>query len=576
MSGNPIGTRTKLPTLSVLVLLAATCSEPDPDAGRAARPPVQAPVATPTTPFTLPPLVAAHYFGRQWPKNFIGGFRRGDVREDFARISGDGFNAVVLLVSWGDFQPVFAPCCRYDERAFERLHFLLDEADRAKLKVVLRVGYAWSFHPDAGNALIRADRLMNDPAARVAYQQFVARLGHELADRPGVALTFMSWEDQWLHRIDPRAKADYREFRTARPSVPTSFWGSFWGLPAPQGRDGEAFNAYWDWLVVEKLFRPALTALPNLSYEARIDHDAIRFVEEAGRTKADAWVRHAGMAALPPGRPLTIYWAPFWGARNEGEQLGADQSLHLLTVLLEEVAQNSGGRALFIDQFNVVDNTPGYERFAVLRRDEIPRFLSRAVCVMRANHVQGYGFWTTVDYRESPIYNPAFGYGLDGWSLQRASGDARAALEALPDGDFQLRLGAHDQLSQEIPAERGRLPKEGALPSKICIEAMVRKAARLSVRAGDGPAVALEFPATGRRQVCAAIAPRPTADRLDLRIVAERGDVALRSVQLFDHVEYGGLYDADRRPGPLLPMVRRMNRDFLAEPAPARCTKEPE
>ena len=571
MSGNAFLTRVMLPALSVLVLLGAACSEADRDTGRAPGPAVTPAAATTTTPSTVQPLVAAHYFGRQWPANFIAGFRRSGVRKDFARISGDGFNAVVLLVSWGDFQPVFAPCCRYDERAFERLHFLLDEADRAKLKVVLRVGYAWSFHPDAGNVGIRVDRLLNDRAVRAAYQQFVARLGHELADRPGVALTFMSWEDQWLHRIDKRARADYGEFRIARPSVATSSWG----LPTPQGDDAEAFNAYWDWLVVEKLFRPALSALPNLSYEARIDKDP-HFVEKAGRTEVDRWIGHAGMAALPPGRPLTIYWAPFWGARNEGEQLGADQSLHLLTVLLKETAQSSGVSALFIDQFNVVDNTLGYERNAVLQRKEIPGFLSRAVCVMKANHVLGYGFWTTVDYRESPIYNPAFGYGLDGWSLQRASGDARAALEPLPDGDFQLRLGADDQLSQEIPAQRGRLPKEDALPDTTCIEAIVRKAARLSVRAGDGPAVALEFPSTGRRQVCAAIVPRPTADRLDLRIVAERGDIALRSLQLFDHVQYGGLYDADGRPGPLLQAMRTMNRDFLAQPAPARCAKEPD
>jgi len=58
--------------------------------------------------------------------------------------------------------------------------------------------------------------------------------------------------------------------------------------------------------------------------------------------------------------------------------------------------------------------------------------------------------------------------------------------------------------------------------------------------------------------------------------VAERGDIALRSLQLFDHVQYGGLYDADGRPGPLLQAMRTMNRDFLAQPAPARCAKEPE
>ena len=70
------------------------------------------------------------------------------------------------------------------------------------------------------------------------------------------------------------------------------------------------------------------------------------------------------------------------------------------------------------------------------------------------------------------------------------------------------------------------------------------------------------------------IVPRPSADRLELQIVTESGDIALRSVQLFDHVQHGGLYDADGRPGPLLQAVRDMNRDFLAQAVPARCAKE--
>jgi len=554
----------RLTGLCLGLLLAVACSEQH--RGAVAVTAEASATATTTASASTQPLVAAHYFGRQWPKNFIAGFRRGDVREDFSRMSGDGFNAVVLLVSWGDFQPVFAPCCRYDERAFERLHFLLDEAARAKLKVVLRVGYGWSFEPEAGDVGDRSDRLLNDPATRAAYQQFVARLGREIADRPGVALTFMSWEDQWLRRIDDRARGDYQEFRAARPKVaaPPDV------LPTPQDEHAEAFNAYWDWLVVEKLFRPALSALPNLSYEARVDKDP-HFIEKNGHTEVDRWISHAGMEVLPPGRPLSIYWAPFWGANNAGEQLSAEEGLRLFTALLKETADSSGGRNLFIDQFNVVDNTPGYERNAVLRPEEIPAFLSRAVCVMKANHVQGYGFWTAQDYRESPIYNPTFGYGLDGWSLQPAKGAARAALEALPDGDFQLRMIGGDELAQVIPAKRGRLPKDDAMPDQVCIEADVRQSARLSVKAGNGAAVTLEFPASGRHQVCAVIGPRPAADHLDLQVVAEHGDLALRSLQLFDHVQYGGLYDADGRPGPLLDVVRRMNRDFLAQPAPARC-----
>ena len=97
---------------AILVVLAAC--------GRAPAPP-DSPAAAPAD--AVRGRVAAHWFGRQWPMNFLAGFRREQVAADFRQLVDDGFDTVVLLVAWGDFQPVYAPCCTYDERAFERLDF---------------------------------------------------------------------------------------------------------------------------------------------------------------------------------------------------------------------------------------------------------------------------------------------------------------------------------------------------------------------------------------------------------------------------------------------------------------------
>ena len=59
---------------------------------------------------------------------------------------------------------------------------------------------------------------------------------------------------------------------------------------------------------------------------------------------------------------------------------------------------------------------------------------------------------------------------------------------------------------------------------------------------------------------------------LALSIRVEAGELQLRDVFLFDHVQYGGVYGLWGEPGPLLDSVRRMNRDFTAVPAPSRCT----
>ena len=241
---------------TLLAIAASALVACTPDAGRD---PATAPAASAPAPAAIvgqPPLqgrVATHYFGRQWPKNFIAGFRREHVAEDFARLRADGFDSVVLLVSWGDFQPGMLPCCTWDERAFERLHFLLDRADEAGLKVMLRLGYAWFFHPDAGDVGDRQHRLMNDPEVRASYHRFLERLSGELADQPHVVLGFMSWEDQWLRKIEETARPDYLEYLATLPADPAR--GT--GLPDPV-RDAALFHGFWDWLVIEKLYTPAL------------------------------------------------------------------------------------------------------------------------------------------------------------------------------------------------------------------------------------------------------------------------------------------------------------------------------
>lgn len=546
-----------------LALLAGCQRAPAPDAAEAPAVATTATTATSTPADAVRGRVAAHWFGRQWPKNFLPGFRREHVAADFARLKADGFDTVVLLVAWGDFQPVYSPCCGYDERAFERLRFLLDQADAAGLKVMLRLGYGWSFHPDAGDIGERQQRVLNDPAAREAFLAFLGRISKETAGREGLVLSFLSWEDLWLRRVDDSAAGTWAEFLATRPADeprPAA-------LPDPV-TDAQLFHAYWDWLLAEKFVAAAAPLFPVLSLEARVDSDP-RFEPGPDGTPVVAeWISHDGMLRLPAGQPLTLYWAPYWGALNQGEQLPATRSLELLDAMLAQVAGKTDA-PVFIDQFNVVDNTPGHEHNAVIRPEETAAFLHASVCTMKRRGVLGYGYWTTRDYAESPLHNPAFGYGLEGWTLQRAQGEPARALEALPSGDFQLAFAAGDHLAQSIPPRRGRLPRaDDARADRTCVEAEVRVPGVIEVSAG-GKRVPLRFDSTGLQRRCADLAPEPGAEGLAFDVQARSGEFALRDLSLFDHVQYGGLYDLDGRPAALLEPVQRMNRDFRGDAA--RC-----
>jgi hypothetical protein len=538
---------------AILVVLAAC--------GRAPAPP-DSPAAAPAD--AVRGRVAAHWFGRQWPMNFLAGFRREQVAADFRQLVDDGFDTVVLLVAWGDFQPVYAPCCTYDERAFERLRFLLDRADEAGLKVMLRLGYSWSFHPQAGDVLERQQRLLNDGQAREAFFGFLGRVSKEVEGREGVVMAFMSWEDLWLRRVDGSAAGTWSEYlATLSPQVAAPA-----GLP-DAARDPRLFNGYWDWLVIGKLLEPAMPLFRVLSFEARVDDEPLVEPGPDGQPVVTGWIGHDGMMRMPPGHPLTIYWAPFWGADNQGEQLPATRSLALLDALLAR-SQRMSASPLFIDQFNFVDNTVGHGHNAVIRPGETADFLHGAVCVLKRRDVLGYGIWTVRDYAESPLYNPAFGYGLDGWRLETAAGAPQQALDGLASGDFQLRLVAGDRLAQHVaPKQRGRLPRAGdSLPDRVCVEAEVRTPGVLLARAGAGPAM-LRFDGSGLQRRCADIVAQPDDAGLAFALELRDGELALREAMLFDHVQYGGIRDLDGRPGPLLEAVRRMNRDFRA--GAARC-----
>jgi hypothetical protein len=517
-------------------------------------------------------LVATHYFGRQWAKNFINAFRRDEVPGDFRRIREDGFNAVVLVISWGDFQPVFQPCCRYDARAFERLRFLLREAKNAGLKVILRVGYSLSFHPDAGSSQWRIQRLMNDPSVRAAYFAFGDSIAAEIADHEQVVMSFGSWEDLFLYHIEVSATTDYAEFLSTLPpidpllAVQKSLEQNGQRFPVNEGASKELFQRYWDWLLIEKFFKPMQARLPNYSFEVRVDKEPLPVAGGATR-----WLGHERTFVLPNAPALTIYWAPFWGARNEGERLRASESTALLTHLLESLNKFSDV-PLFLDQFNFLDNTPGFERNATIRTEELPAFLEQAACVLRNKHVRGYALWTGRDYRESPLFNPAFVYGMDGWILIPAKG-SHSALETLPAGDFQLRLAAGDTLSQAITDIRGRLLHADQRRDQVCVEAVAAQTSQLDVQLGDkAPITRLAFDANPNpNTVCADLTPVMDAGKQVLRLHLQKGSLALRDVQVFDHVQSGGVYDEQGKALALRGSVRAMNRVFLAKPAPARC-----
>ena len=514
-----------------------------------------------------PPVIAVHYFGRHWSKNFITGFQRDDLDADFSRIRADGFNTVIFLVSWGDFQPVNEPCCTYDQRAIDRLHVLLQKAEQHELKVMLRLAYGWTFHRSAGSTEQRVNDLMNQPEKWKAHLRFVEKIQAETKGYAHISMSFMSWEDQWLKQINSSVIKEFEAWHKQNfPDSPLP------ELPiAAQGPHARAFHGWWDYLVVNQIYHPAQKILPALSYEVRVDREPSYAIDPQGQWQIAQWIDHRAMFDFPEGVPATIYWAPFWGAQNQGEKLRWQQAYKNFSALLREVNGWTDNRDVFIDQFNFVDNTPGYEHNAILADDQIDDFLRQSLCAMKDHHVIGYGIWTGQDYVESPLYNPGFAYGLDGWQLQRPATQTEAALMSLGSGDQVLLLREGDVLSQVIDRRRGRLPYRDDRPDYVCVRAQSSGEAILNVRVNQSEAVRLRFDRNEPVKQCALIDSEPSNDQLTLQIESQSGNALLRDVWLFDHTQFGGLYDADGKPGPHIQSLRDLNRQFAQHDLPAYC-----
>ena len=93
----------------------------------------------------------------------------------------------------------------------------------------------------------------------------------------------------------------------------------------------------------------------------------------------------------------TVYYAPHLAQQNQGERLTAEQALRSLRQVFETGVRPFTKNRLFVEQFNVVFNTPGCESHARQADAELGPFMDLAADYM-GKAMFGYGLWGYKDY----------------------------------------------------------------------------------------------------------------------------------------------------------------------------------
>jgi hypothetical protein len=488
-------------------------------------------------------VIAVHYSGPVFAPALWGYVNPARIDADFARIRADGFNTVIVAVPWIGFQP-HIESVQWSERHFALLGSMMEAAKKNGLGVALRLGYAHDLSVTAQPShLDRVFDLGRDSAAQRAWFDFLRKVHASVSGHPSFRFSFISWEDFFLldlpqQSLVARTEAAYRLDYTDAAGIVQP-------IPASQSADAERFYRFWDrWLL--NVYEKSADVFPGLSMEVRVDCEPV--------ATARQYICHEDTFDLG-GRdvPTVLYYSPAWGAENRGDEATAAQALGRFRYLLDRVRTHTK-HPLFIDQFNFVDNTPGFERNTRIRSDELIAFLEQTASLLET-HSSGYGLWTFADVPANVIANGSFELGFNDWKRE-----GKITLIKSPGAQGnQVQLAAGAELSHNLPpniwvrSDRdifASTVSAGTFPARLSLEVF---------RPGEGLLYRRNVTVTEPGSLRFTDLPRTkVGDSLKLRV--EKGILIIDDLMLYNTVQENGIYDLNGRPHSFRDAVVAINR----------------
>ncbi len=529
--------------------------------------------------FSHEKIAAVHYTSGHWAPSFWSNFDTDNLTRDFTRLKDNKINTIVVIIPWSGFQYSIAPVI-FKEEYFQHLETLMHMAGEHGLNVIFRFGYAHEIGevPSTPDHMERIISINTDGNTWDAWGSYVEKLYKISQEHDNFLFGFITWEDFFLLdlmriplslrlKIAGRLKFDEFLKKYSIEEISRYYNQEFTDhaqVPIPS-RDSKAvalFYEFWDEYLLS-IFSRTKQLFPGLSMEVRVDCDPSNDDRK--------YICHDKTFDLNgEGDITTIYYTPAWGAPNNGDIASADTAIARLKYLIDTIKTKTDNQ-IFIDQFNFIDNTIGFEKNTKIASDELTKFIDKSAPLISKGTI-GYALWALDDLNANLLANSSFERDLKGWCVIKGEHVKKKTAE----NEFEVLLHRSGSINQSFHLKGAGPPPDN---NSICVT--VQFTAKPEQGAAENGAVSItikdkndavlkteHITMSSLKSQLISCSDLPAVRQGTLQIENMGEDICIDDVEMFFSVQKNGIYTTDRRPKSFKDQVIHMN-ESIAPPQKA-------
>ena len=498
-------------------------------------------------------LKSVTYFGDGWPINFWG-TEDDNMEANFTRIREDGFNSIILVVPWREFQPGEMGNM-YNETAFEKLDQIMKCADDHGLMVTLRIGYCWDYSGDASLPKRYAGVVQDGSNDRKLWLDYCKTIYDRVFDYGNFQGGFITWEDFWDYTVNMdrdltmalsirmASESGYQDYLKAHYSLAEvgavygetfQDYSEIW-IPERKRPEAELFFEFYD-NFLNKLLSESQEVFPGLSMEVRSDGDPV-YQTDGSYT----YYSHSATYPCENAEYPALMYSVSLGQQNNSDHISAETALAAMQRNMDSLVEKSG-KKYFMEQLLYMDSTEAFSYNTQIEENQVEDFVRNLAPVLK-NTTCGYGLWVYRNYVNDCVYNGQFALGTTGW-------ETTGTVEKTEhNGSKAVTLAKGSVLSQKVYGRLGQrdkiyvkfwaLPKNGT--------------AKVTFQIGNSKKT---IQVTGARNYGFSI---PWQENYNLSITTDRS-VTLDNSEMYSNEQYGRIYDTDGNEQDLAAAFRELNK----------------